>query len=103
MPLLEVEYLRDSLGMPDKLAEGIAVLRSLWPFHDGPAHVVLADFNLEDVFLRSCAEECGPGHDPLSHDYDSTDHPVYAATSAVLRWILENTTEAERLAWAATY
>lgn len=89
--------------MPQSLAEGIGCLQDLWPYHDGPAHIVLADFNLENHFIEACIAGCAPGQDSVSDSYDSTDHPVYAATAAVLQWILDNVPEAERLAWLATY
>lgn len=97
------EYYVDSYGMPPKLAEGLAMLARLWPNHDGPAHIVVADYNLEDHLIEACIRGCGPGENPLCNDYDSTDYPVYAATAAVLQWILDNVTEAERTVWMRTY
>lgn len=96
-------YLVTGYGMPVKLAQGIDCLRDLWPYHDGPAHIVLADFNLENHFIESCIAGCAPGQDPISNSYESTDHPVYAATAAVLQWILDNTTEEERATWMRSY
>jgi hypothetical protein len=85
-------------GMPESVAWGLDVLEELWPYHDGPAHVVVADFNLEDRFLKSCIWKDG---DDTFSDY-LPGHPIFAATNAVLEWLLA-IPEAERCAWLTNY
>lgn len=94
----EDSYLIGKYGMPKKVAWGIAVLRDLWPYHDGPAHIVLADFNLEDDLIQACIAGIARG-DTCSSEGFPPGHPIYAATSSVLQWLLDNTSEDERTGW----
>ncbi len=96
------DYLVNSYGMPPKVARGIEVLRDLWPYNDGPAHIVHADFNLTDSLIGACISSIDHG-DTFSSENIPAGDPVYAATRAVLVWLLENTTEAERTDWLANY
>jgi hypothetical protein len=91
------DYLVPVVGMPRKVAEAVAVMRALWPLSDGPAHVVIADWNLDDGILRACISSSREGL--YSSDGHSAGHPIYAATTAVLQWLLDNTTESERTEW----
>ena len=92
---MTIEYLMHSYpGFTSRrTAECVDLLRELWPCHDGPAHIVLADFNLTDPDIEWCMTACDEG------EYSSEDlppaHPRFAATKAVLG-VLMSIPEEER-------
>lgn len=69
-----------------RVAECITVFRYLWPYDDGPGHIVYGDYNLLDSDLRYCIKLCDEG-DTNSDDYPP-GHPILAATKAVLLELL---------------
>jgi hypothetical protein len=60
-------------------------LERLWPYHDGPAHIVVGDHNFEDVHIRWCIAQIDGGE-----TYSDLEpwHPRLAATKAVLEFML---------------
>lgn len=88
-----------SLGLETRHVAAIQMLEMLWPAHDGPAHIVVADFNFEDHLIDACINGIDKGE--TYSDYPS-GHPIYAATREVLAWWRRNTTEEQRLAWLDT-
>ena len=83
----------------ERVAWGLGVLEDLWPHHNGPAHIVVADFNLEDHLIQACIDGIDAGK-TLS-DYP-VGHPIFVATRAILMWLLE-IPEGERLSWLENY
>lgn len=81
----------------EQITAAIEVLRDLWPNHDGPAHIVLADFNVDHDDIEWCIAQIDAG-ETYSRHYPS-GHPVFAATRAVLEFLL-TVSEVDRVAWA---
>ncbi|MCR4340795.1 MAG: hypothetical protein NUW01_13015 [Gemmatimonadaceae bacterium] len=92
----EHTYLVSVVGMPPRVAGAVAVMRDMWPLSDGPAHIVIADWNLSDGTLGACLTSIERGE--TYSDYPP-GHPIFAATSAVLQWLLDNVPEGERENW----
>lgn len=88
-------YLTETVGMPEKVAWAIEVLKELWPHDDGPGHIVYADWNFRDSDIEWCLGEIERGE--TYSDYPP-DHPIFVATAALLRWLLE-IPESERDEW----
>ena len=77
------------------LTQCIDTLRTLWPCHDGPAHIVLADFNLRDQNIEWCLSQIEEGN--TYSDLDISN-PVFTATKAILEYMLKIPEEV-RLKW----
>lgn len=98
----QVRWEVEKLGMPLKVARALDILSDLWPYGDGPAHVVHADFNLTDNMIKACISSIDQG-DTLSSEGWESDDPIYPATRAVLVWLLNSISENERTAWLENY
>ena len=81
-----------------KITSAMDVLSSLWPYGDGPAHIVHADFNLENSSISFCLQAISKGDTYSSEDIE-IDHPVYVATKSILLYLLD-IPEEDRLSWA---
>lgn len=92
-------HLSEEYGCSERVRWGLEVLEELWPYHDGPAHIVVADFNLEDHLILACIQGIDAG-ETLS-DYP-VGHPIFTATRAVLEWML-TIPERERTEWLVNY
>lgn len=83
----------------EKIAASIDLLQHLWPGHDGPAHIVLADFNVRDGDMAWCIAEIDRGETYTDDVTRPAGHPVYAATKGVLQHLAE-ISAAEREKWS---
>jgi hypothetical protein len=87
------------LPFQQRVTLAIRVLEDLWPNHDGPAHIVLADFNVRDSDIEWCVAEIDKGETYTLDAERPAGHPVFAATRAVLAYLRGVPVE-ERLRWA---
>lgn len=95
------EFLTEQYGTPQSVVWALDVFNRLWPGDDGPGHIVYADYNLEDHHIQGCIDSIDAG-DTFSHENFPAGHPVFAATRAVLVWLLAVPVE-ERTSWLANY
>ena len=95
------EYMVEQYGMPQGVAWAMDVFGDLWPHDDGPGHIVYADYNLGDDSIQWCIDRIDAG-ETFSADDLPIEHPVFAATRAVLVWLLM-VPEGERTAWKENY
>ena len=79
------------------VAAALEELGHLWPQHDGPAHIVVADRNLSDSDLRWCISQIDEGVYYTDRPFPG---PSVAATRGVLDWMLTHTSEEDRLSFA---
>lgn len=81
-----------------QINDAMGVFKTLWPYDDGPGHIVYADFNMRSSDIEWCIDQIEQGSG-YSDDYPDTTHPIHRATKAVLEYLLE-ISEEDRLTWA---
>lgn len=82
----------------EKVTAAMRVFHDLWPYDDGPGHIVYGDFNLRDGDLEACIS-CVDAGETFSSEHDDPADPIFVATRAVLAYLLD-VPEVIRLAWA---
>jgi hypothetical protein len=75
-----------ALTANERVTSAIRLLQNLWPYHDGPAHIVLADFNLRDSDLQWVINEIDRGE--RYTDRHLPGDAIFEATRALMRYLL---------------
>jgi hypothetical protein len=86
-----------ALTATERVVSAIRLLQTLWPHHDGPAHIVLADFNLRDSDLEWVINEIDRGERYTDHHLPGD--AIFEATRALMAYLLA-VPEESREAWA---